>query len=261
MLVSENFISKFVRTVLWGTFFLAATLTFAQNYYGTQYNSAPPAEDITVGDMLAAQNPAQNSIQNPAQNPVQNPTESMGEVRGPNVIPTRYDVPARAASGNVPAVSRADWQGAENTYGVVPASGNEPVSTPASVPVSAPASVPASAQVSAPAPISAASAASSPEPAALPEDYPSGTMAPLNAQNLIAFSETVTLPEGVFQQLTIIDPIQKVFCVYHVNMASGQIELKSARKIEWDLQLIYLNSKKPLPQEVQAILKQNMKRR
>ena len=86
-------------------------------------------------------------------------------------------------------------------------------------------------------------------------------MAPLSEQNLIAFSETVTLSEGTFQQLTIIDPIQKVFCVYHINMATGQIELKSARKIEWDLQLIFLNSKKPLPQEVQAILNQSPKRR
>ncbi|MCR5163549.1 MAG: hypothetical protein K6C40_05975 [Thermoguttaceae bacterium] len=99
------------------------------------------------------------------------------------------------------------------------------------------------------------------EPRQLPEDFPTGTMAPLNPQSLISFSEVVTLPEGPFQQVTIIDPAQKALCVYHINMGTGQIELKSARKIEWDLQMIFLNSKKPLPQDVQAILQQTQKRR
>lgn len=95
----------------------------------------------------------------------------------------------------------------------------------------------------------------------MPDDFPKGEMAPLDPEKLISFSEVVNLPEGPFQQITIIDPGQKVLCVYHINMGTGEIELKSARKIEWDLQLIFLNSLKPLPQDVQAILKQNQRRR
>ncbi len=106
----------------------------------------------------------------------------------------------------------------------------------------------------------AVSAASS-EPAELPADYPAGDMAPLDQQNLIAFSETINLSSGPIQQITLIDPIQKVLCVYHISMTTGQIELKSARKVEWDLQLIFLNSRKPLPQDVQAIIEQNHRRR
>ncbi len=98
------------------------------------------------------------------------------------------------------------------------------------------------------------------EPEALPEDFPSGEMASLNSNGLIAFSETTTTPEGAVQHVTIIDPAQKAMCVYHIHMASGQIELKSARKIEWDLQLIFLNSKRQLPQYVQAILEHNPRR-
>ncbi|MBQ2821761.1 MAG: hypothetical protein IJF17_09290 [Thermoguttaceae bacterium] len=98
-------------------------------------------------------------------------------------------------------------------------------------------------------------------PAPLPPDYPTGEMAPLDPQNLIAFSEMVSHSGAQFQQITIIDPAQKVLCVYQINTMNGQIELKSARKIEWDLQLIYLNSQKPLPQDVQAILKQNQRKR
>ena len=106
-------------------------------------------------------------------------------------------------------------------------------------------------------PASAAAA----EPAQLPDDYPTGEMAPLDPQDLIAFSETVNLAGGPIQQITIIDPLQKVLCVYHISMTTGQIELKSARKVEWDLQLIFLNSRKPLPQDVQAIIEQNRRRR
>lgn len=238
MAVSVKFAAKVGRIGLCGTTLflfcsLICALSAAQNY-STQYSgtqNSASADDRTVGEILAAQNANGNAHQSP-------PT---------NVIPTNYTIPVRTE--NPPAVQAANWQ--ENgSYGVVPASRNEPVSAPAPQPVPAPAPAPAPQQR----PTYA-------EPAPLPNDYPAGEMAPLSEQNLIAFSETVTLSEGTFQQLTIIDPIQKVFCVYHINMATGQIELKSARKIEWDLQLIFLNSKKPLPQEVQAILNQSPKRR
>ena len=79
-------------------------------------------------------------------------------------------------------------------------------------------------------------------------------------ENVLAFSETQNGPNGQYQQITIIDPKNRSLCVYHVNLATGQIELKSARNIEWDLQLVYLNAKKPLPNEVQAIIQSSHKR-
>ncbi|MDO4549828.1 MAG: hypothetical protein Q4C96_01085 [Planctomycetia bacterium] len=71
---------------------------------------------------------------------------------------------------------------------------------------------------------------------------------------LLAFREMVTTSAGNFQQITIIDPKQRSLCVYHININTGQIELRSARDIKWDLQLNYLNSKKPLPHEIKGIL-------
>src|SRR5688572_531771 len=38
--------------------------------------------------------------------------------------------------------------------------------------------------------------------------------------------------------LTVIDPREQWIGVYHVDRASGQISLKSARKYTWDLQLL-----------------------
>ncbi|MDO4582722.1 MAG: hypothetical protein Q4D62_01335 [Planctomycetia bacterium] len=102
-------------------------------------------------------------------------------------------------------------------------------------------------------------ASSAPTPQVLPQDIPQGDLG--QSQNgMIAFSETVTRSDGKFQQITLIDPVKRSLCVYHVNLMTGQIELRSARDIQWDLQLVYLNSKKPLPNEVQAVI-QSSKRR
>jgi len=53
------------------------------------------------------------------------------------------------------------------------------------------------------------------------------------------------------------DPQQQVLGVYHVDRESGEIELMSVRRIEWDLQLMRHNAKKPFPeairQELQSI--------
>ena len=89
---------------------------------------------------------------------------------------------------------------------------------------------------------------------------PRGDLAEMPKNQILAFSERVTLREGTFQMLTIIDPEKKSLCIYHVNLETGQIELKSARKLEWDLELIYLNSKKPLPNEVQMLLQTSGRR-
>lgn len=54
------------------------------------------------------------------------------------------------------------------------------------------------------------------------------------------------------QQVTIIDPKTRVMAVYHVKTATGQIELKSVRKFDWDLQMEEFNPTVPLPREVRS---------
>ena len=57
------------------------------------------------------------------------------------------------------------------------------------------------------------------------------------------------------QQLTIIDPRQRVMAVYLLNAkASGEdtIRLKSVRKFDWDLKMEEFNAASPLPREVRS---------
>ena len=74
-----------------------------------------------------------------------------------------------------------------------------------------------------------------------------------SSEGLIALAETV---EGKYQQVTVIDPKQQVMSVYHVDLASGAIELRSVRNIHWDLQMSDFNGKSPLSQEIQAMAEQ-----
>ncbi len=69
--------------------------------------------------------------------------------------------------------------------------------------------------------------------------------------SLIALSTTVG---DKYQQLTVVDPKLKVLSVYHVDLASGDVELKCVRAIHWDLQMTYYNGKGPLPQDIQSLL-------
>ena len=58
------------------------------------------------------------------------------------------------------------------------------------------------------------------------------------------------------QVLSIVDPRQRVLCVYRIDPATGKIALKSVRNLNWDLQMSYLNNEAPLPQEIQSLLEQ-----
>jgi hypothetical protein len=72
-----------------------------------------------------------------------------------------------------------------------------------------------------------------------------------------AGSELITLTAMVsdkVQQLTVIDPRLRVMSVYHVELATGAITLRSVRNITWDLQLRVFNGVAPLPQEISALL-------
>ncbi|HTM54494.1 MAG TPA: hypothetical protein VL175_10725 [Pirellulales bacterium] len=67
----------------------------------------------------------------------------------------------------------------------------------------------------------------------------------------------LTVPSGEHrQQVTVIDPDLRVVGVYHIDLATGEIVLKSVRNIHWDLQLGVFNGTSPLPREVQALLEQ-----
>jgi hypothetical protein len=58
------------------------------------------------------------------------------------------------------------------------------------------------------------------------------------------------------QMLTVVDPRQRVLGVYHIDMATGKITLKSVRNIHWDLQIDHLNTDEPLPQQIRAMWEQ-----
>ena len=71
--------------------------------------------------------------------------------------------------------------------------------------------------------------------------------------------ELITLTSSIDdhrQQLTVIDPRLRVIGVYHVQLDTGEIALKSVRNFHWDLQMVEFNSTSPLPREIRTILEQ-----
>jgi len=56
------------------------------------------------------------------------------------------------------------------------------------------------------------------------------------------------------QQLAVIDPRMQVLSVYHIDLTSGQVTLKSVRNFHWDLQMVEFNGISPLPQEIRSLL-------
>jgi hypothetical protein len=72
----------------------------------------------------------------------------------------------------------------------------------------------------------------------------------------VAGSELIVVPTSLGekgQMLTVVDPRQRVICVYHIDLSTGRIALKSVRNIQWDLQINDLNCEKPLPQEIRPM--------
>ena len=61
---------------------------------------------------------------------------------------------------------------------------------------------------------------------------------------------------GEHQQVTIIDPDTRALSVYHINLVTGGVELKSVRNIHWDLQMTEFNGTSPLPREIRSLLEQ-----
>ena len=83
--------------------------------------------------------------------------------------------------------------------------------------------------------------------------------APRTDQNQAQGEELITVSTVVDEhreQLTLIDARQRVISVYHVARDTGEISLKSVRKIHWDLQMEEFNSASPRPREVRVALEQ-----
>jgi hypothetical protein len=54
--------------------------------------------------------------------------------------------------------------------------------------------------------------------------------------------------------VTLVDPRQRAMAVYRVDSLSGKIKLLSVRNVQWDLQMLHLNSESPLPPEIRSLL-------
>ena len=67
----------------------------------------------------------------------------------------------------------------------------------------------------------------------------------------------LTTPVGDKSQLlTVIDQRQRVIGVYHIDLPTGKIALRSVRNITWDLQMTEFNGENPLPREIRMLLEQ-----
>jgi hypothetical protein len=58
------------------------------------------------------------------------------------------------------------------------------------------------------------------------------------------------------QQLTVIDPAQRVMCIYHIGAKNGEISLKSVRNISWDMRMTQFNGVNPQPEEIRSLVEQ-----
>ncbi len=65
----------------------------------------------------------------------------------------------------------------------------------------------------------------------------------------------VQTPQGPSHQgIVVIDPVERVLCVYHVDLFSGSVKLQSVRRIHWDLKMSEYNGQQPLPAEIRALV-------
>lgn len=61
--------------------------------------------------------------------------------------------------------------------------------------------------------------------------------------------QSTMLPTGV-QQLSVLDSQAKSLAIYHIEAATGKLQLKSVRNLRWDLQMEHFNGQSPLPSEL-----------
>jgi hypothetical protein len=93
-------------------------------------------------------------------------------------------------------------------------------------------------------------------PRPVPNSVPSATTpghAMASAGKLMAFSSNAS---EAINQVTVIDAEQRVMSVYHIDKATGRIELKGVRNIRFDLMMEEYNGVTPLPREIRDLLNQ-----
>jgi hypothetical protein len=81
------------------------------------------------------------------------------------------------------------------------------------------------------------------------------------SSDLIVLSNDAADEQGKpARQVTVVDPKSRTMAVYHVKASTGEIELKSVRKFDWDLQMEEFNAASPLPREVRSQVTPNLQR-
>lgn len=60
------------------------------------------------------------------------------------------------------------------------------------------------------------------------------------------------LPSGT-QQIIVVEAGGRTMAVYHVEPTQGKIQLKSVRKLAWDLRMEQFNGQAPLPSELKLV--------
>jgi len=58
-----------------------------------------------------------------------------------------------------------------------------------------------------------------------------------------------------YQQIVVLDPGVGALAVYHIDLLSGRISLKSVRNIQFDLGMLEYNVDRPSPGELESLLK------
>lgn len=85
--------------------------------------------------------------------------------------------------------------------------------------------------------------------------------APSKRHSVTATKETeagyVVLSQTVadnHQQLVVLDTNRHAMAVYHINLQTGEVALKSVRTIRWDLDMMGFNTDNPQPAEIRGML-------
>jgi hypothetical protein len=86
-----------------------------------------------------------------------------------------------------------------------------------------------------------------------PAGSPSDIRQAIARGDLIAFDARVG---DKIQQLTVVDPKRRSVSVYHIELETGKIQLRSVRNINWDLSIEEYNAARPLPHEIRLQLQQ-----
>jgi hypothetical protein len=85
------------------------------------------------------------------------------------------------------------------------------------------------------------------------------TPSPVQIMQAAARGELIALDAMVgdkIQQVTIIDPKRRSLSVYHIELETGKIHLRSVRNISGDLEIEEYNTARPLPHEIRRQLEQ-----